>query len=279
MFENVEFKGTFRSYQQKILDGAENYLSDGKINVVAAPGSGKTVLGLELIRRLCKPCIVLSPTTTVRDQWGERFKESFVKDGDDTAYVSFDLKNLADITSVTYQSLYAAIERAECDGEDYSGLDLFKAVKDKGVGVLCLDEAHHLQNEWQRALEKFVAFFDGDVKIISLTATPPYDATAGEWKRYVDVCGEIDEEIFVPELVEQGTLCPHQDYVWFTFPTKEEAKDFGDFSARVDKVIKQLKSHPAILSACKTVNMRTADKSGWLDGNYAEVIACMQFFR
>jgi superfamily II DNA or RNA helicase len=279
MFENVEFKGTFRSYQQKILGGAEDYLSDGKINIVAAPGSGKTVLGLELIRRLSKPCIVLSPTTTVRDQWGERFKESFVKDGDDTGYVSFDLKNLADITSVTYQSLYAAIERAECDGEDYSELDLFKTVKDRGVGVLCLDEAHHLQNEWQRALEKFVAFFGDGIKIISLTATPPYDATAGEWKRYVDVCGEIDEEIFVPELVEQGTLCPHQDYVWFTFPTKEEAKDFGDFSARVDKVMKELKSHPAILSACKTVNMRTADKCGWLDGNYAEVIACMQFFR
>ena len=55
MFENIRFDGTFRTYQQKILDGAEKYLEDGKINVVAAPGSGKTVLGLELIRRLGKP--------------------------------------------------------------------------------------------------------------------------------------------------------------------------------------------------------------------------------
>lgn len=279
MFENVEFKGTFRSYQQKILDGAEAYLSDGKINIVAAPGSGKTVLGLELVRRLSKPCIVLSPTTTVRDQWGERFKESFVKAGDETEYVSFNLNNLADITSVTYQSLYAAIERAECDGEDYSNLDLFKAVKEKGVGTLCLDEAHHLQNEWQRALEKFVGFFGGDVKIISLTATPPYDATAGEWKRYVDVCGEIDEEIFVPELVQQGTLCPHQDYVWFNFPTKEEAQDFRDFTERAEDALKELKSHPAMLSACKALDMRAADKNGWLDGNFNEIIACMQLFR
>ncbi len=61
MFENIRFDGTFRTYQQKILDGAEKYLEDGKINVVAAPGSGKTVLGLELIRRLGKPCLILSP--------------------------------------------------------------------------------------------------------------------------------------------------------------------------------------------------------------------------
>lgn len=279
MFEKVEFKGTFRSYQKKILDGADKYLADGKINVVAAPGSGKTVLGLELIKRLSKPCIILSPTTTVRDQWGERFKENFVKEGDTENYVSSDLKNLAAITSVTYQSLYAAVERTACEEEDYSELDLFKSVKEAGVGTLCLDEAHHLQNEWQRALEKFVEFFGGDIKIISLTATPPYDASAGEWKRYVDVCGEIDEEIFVPELVQNGTLCPHQDYVWFNFPTSEEAKDFTDFSSRVEDALKELKSHPAFLAACKTLDMRTADIKGWLDENYFELIACMQFFR
>ena len=61
MFENLSFKWSFRSYQQRVLDGADGYLNDGKINIVAAPGSGKTVLGLELIRRLGMPCIVFSP--------------------------------------------------------------------------------------------------------------------------------------------------------------------------------------------------------------------------
>ena len=82
MFENIYFNGTFRTYQQKILDGAEQYLSDGKINVVAAPGSGKTILGLELIRRLGKPCLILSPTTTIREQWGERFISGFAGESD-----------------------------------------------------------------------------------------------------------------------------------------------------------------------------------------------------
>lgn len=43
-FEKVHFKGSFRDYQQRVLDNADRYLKDGKINIVAAPGSGKTVL-------------------------------------------------------------------------------------------------------------------------------------------------------------------------------------------------------------------------------------------
>ena len=49
--------------------------------------------------------------------------------------------------------------------------------------------------------------------VIALTATPPYDSTAGQWKRYTDLCGPIDEEIFTRKLVREGSLCPHEDYV------------------------------------------------------------------
>lgn len=51
MYEGVlEFKGNWRTYQKRILDRADRYLEDGKIHIVAAPGSGKTTLGIELIR-------------------------------------------------------------------------------------------------------------------------------------------------------------------------------------------------------------------------------------
>ena len=79
-FENIYFCGVFRDYQQRVLDNADKYLKDGKINIVAAPGSGKTVLGLELIRRLGEPCIILSPTTAIREQWGARFRDLFLDD-------------------------------------------------------------------------------------------------------------------------------------------------------------------------------------------------------
>lgn len=45
-FNGVRFHGCFRNYQSKVLENADKYLKDGKINIVAAPGSGKTVLGL-----------------------------------------------------------------------------------------------------------------------------------------------------------------------------------------------------------------------------------------
>ena len=65
--------------------------------------------------------------------------------------------------------------------------------------------------------------------MISLTATPPYEGEPALWERYISMCGEIDEEITVPELVKEGTLCPHQDYVYFAFPTKEERVQLDQF--------------------------------------------------
>ena len=48
----LEFKGTWRRYQARVLEHADRYMADGKIHIVAAPGSGKTTLGIELIRRM-----------------------------------------------------------------------------------------------------------------------------------------------------------------------------------------------------------------------------------
>lgn len=231
-FEKIHFKGTLRDYQQRVIDNSDKYLEDGKINIVAAPGSGKTILGLELIRRLNKPCIILSPTTAIRQQWGERFKNLFLDNTDDfDTLVSYDLHNVKLINSVTYQALYTAIEKTSANDAcdiDCSDVDISDIMKKHGINTVCLDEAHHLKNEWQKALEKFISMLGKDVKIISLTATPPYDAESSEWKRYTNICGEIDEEIFVPELVGKNMLCPHQDYVYFNYPTKLEIESFNN---------------------------------------------------
>ena len=45
MYDDIlEFKGTWRIYQQRVLDKFAGYSQDHKIHVVAAPGSGKTTL-------------------------------------------------------------------------------------------------------------------------------------------------------------------------------------------------------------------------------------------
>lgn len=251
MFENAYFKGQFRSYQQNILDNSEKYLQDGKIHIVAAPGSGKTVLGLELIVRLREPCLILSPTTTIRNQWGDRFTEHFFHGENPADCVSYNLLSLKPLTSITYQALHAAVRKLTDpeNGADYSAFDLVSQIKSYGVKTVCLDEAHHLQNEWQKALEFFLNELQGGVKIIALTATPPYDAPPREWERYISVCGEIDEEICVPELVREGSLCPHQDYVYFNYPTAAETQTLNEYKQRSSSALKELYSSQLLKTA------------------------------
>ena len=235
--DTVRFAWTFRTYQKSVLDKATSHLRDGHIHIVAAPGSGKTILGLELVRRLGKPALILAPSVTIRRQWGERFAEAFLPQGSDEAeYVSEDLRAPKLLTCVTYQALHAAMQKtvlkadaaAEDDeaetAQDFTDFDLMDEVRRCGIGTICLDEAHHLRREWQKALEQFLQQLGGAVRVIALTATPPYDSTPAEWDNYIRVCGEVDEEIFVPQLVAQKTLCPHQDYLYFNMPTEEETQ-------------------------------------------------------
>jgi len=257
-FDNIHFKGKFRDYQQRVLDNADQYLKDGKMNIVAAPGSGKTVLGLELIRRLASPCIVLSPTTAIRQQWGERLKELFLDNAEDFSLLfSNDLHHIKLINSITYQALYTAVDQisaTEDEDVDCSDVDIFAAMREFGIKTVCLDEAHHLKNEWQKALEKFISALDKDIKIISLTATPPYDSEGSEWNRYMNICGEIDEEIFVPELVGQNTLCPHQDYIYFNYPTGAETESFRTQKKQALLAVEALGKLDLFAQVCRALN-------------------------
>ena len=189
-FDTISFKGTFRDYQQKILSHTNQYLQDNKIHIVAAPGSGKTILGLELIRKIGKPALIFSPTVVIRQQWGERFSSNFIPEGKCIEeFMSYDLKSPGLLTSVTYQALHAAVTKGKVKAvddeevleeeqeEDFSDFRISDVIVEAGIGTICLDEAHHLRSEWQKALEGFVKALPREIKILSLTATPPYDST------------------------------------------------------------------------------------------------------
>lgn len=242
MLNQLSFKGQWRQYQQRVLDKAESFMDDGKIHLVAAPGSGKTTLGIEFIQRFGNPTLILVPTVTIRQQWVDRINQAFLSDDNLVEQlISQDLKRPKIITVATYQALHSAMNQVvgdslieDTDDEsqqehfDFQGFDIRKTFEDKDLGTLCLDECHHLRNEWWKSLEIFRKSFP-KIKMISLTATPPYEGEPALWERYISMCGEIDEEITVPELVKEGTLCPHQDYVYFAFPTKEERVQLDQF--------------------------------------------------
>lgn len=232
----LRFDGQWRSYQKRVLDRADQYLADNRIHIVAAPGSGKTTLGIELIRRLNVPALILSPSINIRNQWLYRIKEAYLPVETETeGILSNTMKRPALINAITYQALHSAIARLE----DYRDFDFFAVFKQCGIKTLCLDEAHHLRSEWWKALEELVKR-EPQLTVIALTATPPYDSTKAEWDRYVGLCGPIDEEIIVPELVKEKSLCPHQDYVYFNMPTKEEEAAVTKFRQEAREIGNQI---------------------------------------
>lgn len=270
--EILKFKGKWRNYQARVLQNADRYMSDGKIHIVAAPGSGKTTLGIEFIRRMKGKALILTPSITIREQWVTRIEEAFLCEnlqGED--YISQNLKQPKAITVATYQVLHSAMIRFKgmeeeigndnstdeyvpdeyAEEVDYSGFDLIGTMKRAGIEILCLDECHHLRSEWWKALEEFKKQVN-HLKTIALTATPPYDSTPSMWTRYMNMCGEIDEEITIPELVKEGSLCPHQDYVYFNYPTKEEDKEIKAFEERSHVMTKKLMKDEQFLSCIKS---------------------------
>ena len=275
MLEHLAFKGEWRQYQKRILEKSDTIMADGHIHLVAAPGSGKTTLGIEFIRRNSNPALILVPTVTIRQQWVDRIREAFLDDASlADEMISQNLKQPKTITVATYQALHSAINRLEGDAEvedtddvvenehfDFKDVDIIKLFKEANLGTLCLDECHHLRNEWWKSLENFRKSF-ADISVISLTATPPYEGEPALWERYVAMCGEIDEEITVPELVKEGSLCPHQDYVYFSFPTKEEEKQLDQFSTQKRAFLKNLSSDSMFCEAVRT--------SRALDGTISE---------
>lgn len=251
LYDNIlSFKGTWRRYQERVLNSSDAYLSDKKIHIVAAPGAGKTTLGIELIRRTQKPCLILSPRIVIREQWLERIKDGFLNERlSPEDILSNDMKNPKLITSITYQTLFCGMtryagmtEEEETENQeamDFSHFELLRTVKEAGIKVICLDECHHLKNEWWKALEDFMKEM-GEVTVISLTATPPYDATPVQWERYCNMCGPVDEEITVPELVKENSLCPHQDFVYFNYPTGEEQEKVDFFRQKAAQMMQKL---------------------------------------
>jgi superfamily II DNA or RNA helicase len=210
LLARMRFTGTWRDYQAAALAEFDRHAADRKLHVVAAPGSGKTILGLELIRRLARPAIVLAPSLTIRNQWPARLVPLFLDKPPGPDEASHDLAQPGALTCTTYQALHAlwAGDRAAA---------LFQTLQAAGPITLVLDEAHHLRREWWNALQALVEAAP-EARIIALTATPPYDAPFAEWARYEAVCGPIDLEIGIPELVRNGDLCPHQDHVVFSPP-------------------------------------------------------------
>ena len=103
VFARVAFPGPLRRYQSMALDAFDKALASGRRRayLVMPPGAGKTLIGLEIARRLGNRCLVLGPNTAIQEQWLKQwraYEPAVVNAGD-----SPDLA--APITALTYQAI------------------------------------------------------------------------------------------------------------------------------------------------------------------------------
>ena len=261
--EAMRFKKTWRPYQARVLSEFDAHVEDRRVHVVAAPGSGKTVLGIEIARVLGSPTLILAPTLAIRDQWIERLTSDFLLDGSAVpGWISTDIRRPEFVTVATYQLLHSVCtgdrSRREAEYADEDGdeaheddaaeleetgvqIDVAGLLNRHGFKTVILDECHHLRNEWWKSLTQTVTGIS-EVTIAALTATPPYDVSPWEWERYIHMCGPVDAEIAVPELVREGNLCCHQDYVYLSLPQEDEANRIGEFRRDVDAFVDDIRA-------------------------------------
>jgi superfamily II DNA or RNA helicase len=104
-----------------------------------------------------------------------------------------------------------------------SSLETLRRLRDHGIGLVILDECHHLMGHWGRVLADANELLDHPI-VIGLTATPPdRDGRKPEdIQRYDEYFGEVDFEVPVPAVVKDGYLAPYQDLVYFVRPTADE---------------------------------------------------------
>jgi len=109
--ERLAFKYPLRGYQKEIVDLVNKKLDAGgrEIHIVAPPGAGKTIIGLQMISTVKCPAVILCPNTTIQSQWGHKLDLFLPPDevdfGTDHLLGTHEDKPLKPITVLTYQVL------------------------------------------------------------------------------------------------------------------------------------------------------------------------------
>jgi hypothetical protein len=122
-----------------------------------------------------------------------------------------------------------------------SSLALLERLRGRGVGLIILDECHHLLGHWGRVLADAHELLEEPI-IVGLTATPPdrRGKPPEDVKRYDNFFGPVNYEVPVPAVVKDGFLAPYQDLAYFVRPTAEELAFLASADAELEKVVEEL---------------------------------------
>ena len=122
-----------------------------------------------------------------------------------------------------------------------SSRETLQGLHEAGIGLIILDECHHLLGHWGRVLHEAIAGFDDPV-IVGLTATPPDLETQPPEavERYEQLLGELDYEVPVPAVVKDGFIAPYQDLAYLVRPTERELAYVAKADADLHDLVAEL---------------------------------------
>lgn len=301
-FRELMFFGEWRPYQRAALAAFEKDRHNGRLrtHIVAPPGSGKTLLGVELIRRVGKRALVLAPNQGIQQQW-PRAVASFTQYPNEVAGAD----PLKPIACLSYQALCqledpeivlgrlaqsrwadqraaatgmtpeealregeafegaaadrrakelarisAALKREVARGE-HAGVELRDLLSETArqrvqqlaklnVGVVLLDECHHLASLWGYVVRAVLQELPEDAHVIGLTATPPVSLPEAEAELYDALLGPVDFTVPTPAVVRDGHLAPYQELAYLTEPLQVERDWLAEHDTRFRELVTSL---------------------------------------
>ena len=242
------------------------------------PGAGKTLVGLEVVRRLGNPAVVFVPNTAIQSQWCIE-SDAYQPDSAGT-----DRQLSSPVTVLTYQSLAtfdtdeASADR-DADGDtagivggsgaaDGDGLvdrlhpngqALLEQLRHAGPLTIVLDECHHLLEVWGRLLAEVLELIP-DTVVLGLTATPPETLGASQAELVEELFGDIVFQASIPAAVREAELAPFAELAWLTTPTADES---GWLSAQAERFRR-------LTVELMDPQFASVDLLGWLDRRFTD---------
>ncbi|MCW2797671.1 DEAD/DEAH box helicase family protein [Nocardioides sp.] len=254
-----------RVHQQAALDALDAAWSAGRTRawVALPPGAGKTLVGLETVRRRVEAgavgkAVVLGPNTAIQGQWAAQATGLGLAVGID--------RNLSQtLTALTYQALavFDADDEVTDDIEPAvsgapaldpqaapvdgallarlhdNGAALVETMRAAGPLLLVLDECHHLLEVWGRLIGELLDLLP-EAMVLGLTATPPETMTADQAALVDELFGRPLFQVSIPAVVRAGDLAPYVELAWLTTPTPTESDWLATEAARFQELVTQL---------------------------------------
>lgn len=151
--KQIKFQSNLKLFDYQTTAMKNLLLSDNGV-LIAPPGSGKTIMGIELIAKLKQPALILVHKKQIFDQWVERIE----------SFLDIPKKNIGRICSnkkkIGEQVTVAMIQTLNKS-------EIISELKDK-FGLVIVDECHHVPAKMFRSvITQFNPYY-----LYGLTATP-----------------------------------------------------------------------------------------------------------